>query len=326
MAAETPYRLPARLDFTHLKVLTAAKLTSALDHVRSLREDPGYFADILGDWSEHQQETLLDTNGKRHPVLDKPPFWDRVIGTVVEDAYRALLLWNIISEQLIELSTLQGKYEEVITPHETLPTEYMRALLTLRFTLEGVAKSLISHLTSGIAASPPLRSLFVRDPPVPGSSMIQVRSKPGSKPGPIMWLFSCLWTESQLTFLTLPGIMDEIEYLVQKDPKEKAKLSPWVARVFSDLGLIAHLRHELDIYQLWAAGYEQAYVGHRTAIEEEISQRFSKVEDVVDNLDAVPFAKFGTPTDGRFYYPSDKRRTKPNTESMREAEHNLDLF
>jgi hypothetical protein len=67
-------------------------------------------------------------------------------------------------------------------------------------------------------------------------------------------------------------------------------------------------------------------VDHKDAIEKDFPRRFAKVTDVVRNLDAAPFAKFGAPTGGRFHYPSDKRRTKQNTESMREAEHNLDLF
>ena len=72
IAAEAPYRLPARLDFNRLKALVNAKRSSVEDHIHCLREDPGYFADALGDWSEHRQEKLPDKNGKRHPVLGQP--------------------------------------------------------------------------------------------------------------------------------------------------------------------------------------------------------------------------------------------------------------
>ena len=46
IAAEAPYRLPGRLDFNRLKSLVNAKRASVEDHVRGLREDPGYFADV----------------------------------------------------------------------------------------------------------------------------------------------------------------------------------------------------------------------------------------------------------------------------------------
>lgn len=43
MAAQAPYRLPALLDFTHLRAFAAAKLSNAEDHVRGLREDVSNF-------------------------------------------------------------------------------------------------------------------------------------------------------------------------------------------------------------------------------------------------------------------------------------------
>lgn len=37
-------------------------------------------------------------------------------------------------------------------------------------------------------------------------------------------------------------------------------------------------------------------------------------------------ARLCDPSDNRLFYPSDKRRTKENTEALRRAEHNLDSF
>lgn len=326
ISAEAPYRVPARLDFLRLKALVTAKRSSVEDHLHSLREDPGYFADFLRDWSEHRQEQMLDTNNARHPLLDTPLFWERVIGSVIMDAYDCLMLWDIISEQLTHLAALQSKYSDVITPEETLPEDYMKALLTLRFTLNEAEKVPILRLKMGIPASPQFRPLWVREPQTPGSNIIQVRSKPGTGADPMMWLFNCLWNEHQLFLHRLPRLVDEIEYLVQNNPKEKSRLSPWVARVFADLGLMAKLQHELEIYQPWAAGFEYEFVGLRREIEKDMSQHFDLIREVERNLDDHAFAKFGDPTGGRFKYPSDKRRTKETTESMRKAEANLDLF
>lgn len=141
-----------------------------------------------------------------------------------------------------------------------------------------------------------------------------------------MWLFNNLWSDRHLELLTLPNLVDEIENLIQRDPRNKAMISPWVAGVFANLGLIAHIKHELDIYQPWAAGFDRAYVDHSKEIESEYLRRIAKIADVNRNLGEVPFAKFGTPTGGRFRYPSDKRRTEQNTDTMREAELKLDLF
>ncbi|EQB55319.1 hypothetical protein CGLO_04762 [Colletotrichum gloeosporioides Cg-14] len=47
MAAEAPYRLPARLDLNRIQSLLGAKVAAARDHIWSLREDPGYFSEQL---------------------------------------------------------------------------------------------------------------------------------------------------------------------------------------------------------------------------------------------------------------------------------------
>ena len=85
--------------------------------------------------------------------------------------------------------------------------------------------------------------------------MIRVISK--SRPeDPTMWLFHSLWDDQQLFLLGLPSLMDEIEHVLETDPTEKSRISSWVAGVFSDLGLIARLQHELEIYQPWAATFD----------------------------------------------------------------------
>jgi hypothetical protein len=181
IAAEFPYRLPAHLDFHNIQNLVSGRHASAEDYIRALREDPEYFADCIGDWSEHRQEKLLDTNGDRHPILHSPLFGERVIGNAVTDAYGALVVWDIINQQLTVLSALQAKYSSVITADKMLPPEYMRALLIFRYTLNQVQKAPIAFLKTGFPASLPLRSMVQREPQDPSSTMIYVRINPKKK-------------------------------------------------------------------------------------------------------------------------------------------------
>jgi hypothetical protein len=228
------------------------------------------------------------------------------------------------SEQLTELAALQAKYSNAITPEKTLPPEYLKALLKFRYTLDQSKTGPIAQLKTGLRASPYYRSTFDREPHVPGSNMIRLQSK--TKPDQLMWLFNNLWTDSKLDLLSLPGLVDEIEHHVQSDPKEKAKISLWVARIFGELGLIARIRHELDIYQPWASGFDSGYAEYRDEVEKDFPRRFASLAKVQNNSQGLSVAKFGSPTDGRFYYPSDKRPTKVTTHSMRKAEADLDLF
>lgn len=71
IAAEAPYRVPARSDFERLKTVVDARRSGAEDHIRSLREDPGYFADVLQDWCYHSHKMLANARGTIGQVLDE---------------------------------------------------------------------------------------------------------------------------------------------------------------------------------------------------------------------------------------------------------------
>jgi hypothetical protein len=331
IAAETPYRLPAKLNLLGLKDIISARRLSAEDHIRSLREDPGYFADVIGDWSEHRQEQMLDSNGASHPVLSSPLFWERVIGNVLIDAYGSLISWDIISSQLIELTALQEQYSGVIEPHEELPPEYMKAFVRFRYILEQFMKGPASLLKTGVVASPPLRSYFIRQPHISGSNIIGIESRMGARGdiARLMWLFDSLWTEQKLFLAGANGLIDEIEYLIESDAKEKARISSWVARELSEFGLAARIKHELDLYQS-DTRFDDAWGDYCTEIREDFSLRFAKFANLQDVLQDSPLQRkisgMGSLTEGRFFYPSDKKRTRQTTDDMRKAEANLDSF
>lgn len=93
ISQEAPYRLPAQLDLDRLKGIFAAKRSAASDHLWAMREDPGYFAEEIKDWSEHRNDRLPDTNGQPHPTGPHTiDFWHRVIRNVISEAVSGLLL------------------------------------------------------------------------------------------------------------------------------------------------------------------------------------------------------------------------------------------
>ncbi|TEY70093.1 hypothetical protein BOTCAL_0111g00110 [Botryotinia calthae] len=321
VAAEAPYRLPSKLDFHRLQVIVETRRISAEDYIRDLREDPGYFAEVLEDWRQHRYEAIPDAFGDQHYSLDSPLYWEYVIRKVVSDAYNTLVIWENVAHQLKHLALLQKKYQSEITPEKELPLEYMKALLTLRYMLNQMAKVPIFNLKLTFPSSPQYRSKFVRKRSAPGSITLQVQSK--GELDEMMLLFRCLWDDQELLSLTLPNIVDEIQSRVERDP---AIFSALVTRIFSDLGLISWIYHELDIYLPWAVGYDYALTYQEAEIRQEIRKQHGFLINMDNDLNPKGLAKFGSPAEGRFYYPSDERRNKQNTESMRKAENNLDEF
>jgi len=130
ISAEAPYRLPANLDLDRLRGILAARLSAAEDHLWELREDPGYFADTVIDWSEHRNDRLLDTWGNPHPTgPHTTDFWERVIRNVIADAYTGYETWSLLHSLVNRLCALKEKYKNEISYDRQLPDEYLIAIL-----------------------------------------------------------------------------------------------------------------------------------------------------------------------------------------------------
>lgn len=91
-----------------------------------MREDPGYFADTINDWSQHRNDRLLDSKGNPHPTgPHTDEFWQRVIRNAVSDAYTGFETWSLLHRQVNRLVQLRKKYEAEIKPESPLPNEYL---------------------------------------------------------------------------------------------------------------------------------------------------------------------------------------------------------
>ncbi|KAK9239237.1 hypothetical protein V1525DRAFT_56644 [Lipomyces kononenkoae] len=338
MAAEAPYRLPAQLDLGRIESLLGARASAAEDHLWALREDPGYFAEQLFEVKENRQEMLKDVNGDVHPALRlgrEATFWTRVIGNVVGEAYVDLEVYSELRQQAQDLRTLQTKYDAVISPTEDLPEEYLAALLKFRHYLNQAAKGPLNQLRDGVVASPAMRKFFVREPAMDTkSTRIAVRSKSGVNMNNIelqlIWLLRTLWEdEIALFFARLPLVLDELERLLEAEPQAQALLSVRIAGVIGNLSILSQCLSQLDLYLPWARSFENALASREDGIKKEFADRskpWAKMIAALEEKNLAPVAKLGNPSDKKFAYPTEKRRTKENVEALRHAERNLDDF
>ncbi|KAK4542981.1 hypothetical protein LTR36_005979 [Oleoguttula mirabilis] len=320
MAAEAPYRVPASLDLSRLESLLAAKVSAAEDHLWALREDPGYFADSLLDLKEHRVEIMRDTMGEVHPVFrlhQDAILWNRVIGTVMTDAYVPIEIWTDLHQQVRQLQALQRKYAAVVSPDKDLPQDPLEVL---------------KRCTT---ASPPLRPYHVRVPSESDTSTkLLVMHKPGLKFDKIQsqffWLIRTLWDNTEQLFLAgLTNVVDELERLMQTEPKAKEMVSSYIAGVLADLSVITEAIRQLEIYQPWAQTFEHYMAEKEEQIKNEYAattKQWGHLIGIADGSNATKIAKLGDPSDRKFHYPVEKRRTKENVEAMQAAERNLDAF
>ncbi|ETI22912.1 hypothetical protein G647_04706 [Cladophialophora carrionii CBS 160.54] len=224
VAAEAPYRLPAKLDTRRLVILVEAKRAAAEDHVWDLREDPGYFASVAVDQAQHRQESLLDIRGQGHPHDDNEVFWNRVIGSVASEAYISFLSWDLLYNYAVSLDDA-FKSARTLDHDQPLPEKLEAALVELCIAAEMVSKGLIRALKSSVPASPPMRERFVREPQQPGTR----------------------------TLAQLSNRVDELQRCVDHDSGQKGRMSSCVTGYFSDLALIAQI-----VLQTRGPGYTKA--------------------------------------------------------------------
>ncbi|KAF2274260.1 uncharacterized protein EI97DRAFT_451823 [Westerdykella ornata] len=231
MAAEAPYRVPARLDIKRLLAMTVAECDAREEHIWALREDPSYFAEVMEDWAAHRPEVLLDAYGRKHPSQTKPGrpvFWNIVVDKVVVESYLGFATFDHIVKQVKDLESLLSRHASKIKPEDDLPADLMEAFQNLRFTLDAAKKGLIEILQQGLFSSPPIRQFCHRQQnglPAPPDHGIHR----------IMPLFQMLFDDEQLFLFGLHTITDEIGHSLEHDRAVKAAISPWVASHLSSL-------------------------------------------------------------------------------------------
>lgn len=340
MAAEAPYRVPAKLDLRLVESLLAARASAAEDHLWALREDPDYFSRTLLDAMEHRQEMLKDLDGKDHPLLRRggrrETLWGRIIGSVVSEAYLELEYFSELSSQAKNLASLQMKYADEISPSKELPEEYLKALLRFRHYLNQGAKGPLNNLKHTVVASPPLRRLFARQPPPDARTpKITVVQKPGVKMNTVetqlIWLLRTLWEDDNQLFLaSMSVVVDELERLLQSETHARELLSSYITAVVGDLSIISQCLNQLTLYQPWASSWENELVDRKDDLEKDYAERTTPWARILaalrDTGISTRAVNLGEPSGGKFTYPVEKRRTKANVEALRCAESNLDAF
>lgn len=337
MAAEAPYRPPSSLDISRIASLLSAATADKEDHIWSLREDPGYFHQHVLESSQHRQELINDTRGRKHPIFQphrEDIFWHRVTGNIVSESYLGLEVFSELWQQAQRLHDLQLTHNRHISPDRDLPEEYVDALLKFRYYLHQAAKGPLGLLKVSVAASPPFRAFFVRLPPDdPDSPRISIQSK-GLKMGPVegqlMWLLRTLWEDGTDLFLArMPLIVDELQRLIDMEPKAKEMVTEYVGSVIGDLAIICECLRQLDTYQPWALTFETQMVEKEDGIKEQYaktSQPWARMLGALGKPGETLMGSLGNPSDKKFDYPVARRRTKENTEIMQQSEANLDAF
>ncbi|OCT46891.1 hypothetical protein CLCR_02288 [Cladophialophora carrionii] len=325
VTAEAPYRLPAKLDTDRLVRILEARRAAAEDHLWDLREDPGYFAAAVVEESQHRREALLGVDGRRHRHDCDEFFWNRVIGETVSNAYMTFLTWDVLYNYTVALDQ-ELRVGGDLDPRKPLPKRLETALVELSFAAGSSAQVISGTLNVGLPASPPIRDLFERQPQHEGSikGKVDVVPKKGACKDPLLKLFVSLSDNEQLLLLRLPNVVDEMQRLIDIDAGQRARMTPWVARYFSDLALAAHIVRQVDNFYPWAAGFNELMNPEIRAPAFEKAREDLKTVYYTLNDRLLPrLSRIVVPFQENLHYPIDRAYDAENVDACRQAEAHL---
>ncbi|OCK75654.1 hypothetical protein K432DRAFT_308042 [Lepidopterella palustris CBS 459.81] len=343
LAAEAPYTVPHRVDLASLKALASARLADAEDHFWALREDPGYFTDFIGDWSEHSSEAILVYGKKRHPDLTNPitkqKFWDRTLGSVVHFAYENIFSWRTMQQQLNQLIELEQSIGSFQFQREEEHPEYLLVLRRIKYFLEHrLIPEAVMRLMVHFPASPSMRNLFQLLPDHNGYGGFSVypRTDEGiiESKDYMIWLYAQMIDDTRFQVCGFANLATEFDRLTQSNAKQKARVTPFLYHVFEGLGLVSELQNQLSIYRpriflqrgnkILASREEKDLGDWASKLVEPMFNVTKYLSKELSGETCIHLGAEGDPTTGRFYYPVSKRRTKETNDAMQRAEQNLD--
>jgi hypothetical protein len=260
ISRDAPYRLPSMLDIPRLQVLVSAQLSQAVDHAVMLREDPSYFVEISERYMSHRPELLLDADGRPNPNAGDYPMYNKAQRQMAADAHCAVFYWHEIHERMTKLRQLSRKYAHEVMPEKDLPSEYFETLVKTRSFIETISLDLISIITTEYRASPPLREYHYRKTTT--EYTYYVESWPHVKKDKILHsvliLLVKLEDKGLRDLFNLHCILDELERIMQDEPRAKSLITPHLASSLSQLSVMSECLNHIHQFQPWAYSIENA--------------------------------------------------------------------
>ncbi|CAK3984295.1 Hypothetical predicted protein [Lecanosticta acicola] len=318
---EAPYRTPYKPDLERLKMLFESRRTSAEDHIWLLREDPSYFMDSLREWKEH---------GGSEKMCYCRDCWNREAGRLVTDAFVSYIFFDDIYRKLSKMDPIDVQLKRVDDKKVRLNTNDENQWTALVELIEHALFMPLDSLQDGLPTSPRLRNRYSWTGPS-GKEQWHMKSRSSKAEYRVDRLFFALFSDEQRGMHGFDALIQEVQYMIERDSEASQYIDAWIANQFSDLALLAELNKSIDAF----APYFDQNKAHmliarqRAAVDRAIERTRSAVVKLGASIKFVCSASdlAWDPLDkDEFLYPVDKRPTKANIEQMRKAEESLDMF
>lgn len=350
---EAPYRLPDMFNFARLRSLIRARRCEVEDHFVSIREDPGCFAEVICAASVDVRQTRMDGRPQARAKTDST--WNTAVSLVLGTAYYDVFRWEAVSYLCNGLMIAYEEEKESIQPGKTLPNAFVRAFSPLDFPPENPTVVQFGYLPYYRLGAPSFKKHT--DPTLSPSKTSQkgmhqehavsciscessccrcltvralfsiAKFRSTFVDDYLFWLFKEMLkvqSDKQKAICGLHSLLQENEIFITRKLEEKARLTPGLTRMISELSGVAEMQRELSLsscneYSLTAMPKEDIIAS--------VNPRMIPLGNIQKVVNENSFDLASTVKDLRLFdYPSDKTRTAATTAKMRSAEQALDHF
>ncbi|KAI1764647.1 hypothetical protein GGR53DRAFT_466201 [Hypoxylon sp. FL1150] len=348
LARSAPYSVPEDMrtaeGLKRVKSLVSAHVGQVQERLWALREDPAFFADLVGEFSEHQGERL--PGRPRIDIYDRlsgqRKYWDQTAHLMVNKCYEEAIYWSELDRQLDRIIQYLGQ--------EGAPSKQQRAdchdaVGKIRAIMEtGFLPKLRGMINIYMTCCPALRNYFRREeePESPAGWGIGPRPGANLKNDRLVWFFIQFQLEEFCDAIGWETLAFEFEQLL-RDKAERPRISALMAWQFTNLGLLGLLQNQIRM--CFPRLLERTVIREREHWTEPLGSSLrpwlESVEHPMEKLAQIGIPAspripafpiyldlkgMADPTSGKFAYPFNKSRTKATVQAMQEAERNLDDF
>lgn len=330
MSRNLPYRPPMMLDMSQMRQLDDARTESAQDHIWMLRQDPGYFADIVAGNCEHRLEHLPHDCGRFYEKPTEREILTKAVRDTVTDAYLDFFTWHQLQQRVATLNQMTSSHPtDQLVAAQRLTEPLFEALVQTLFFLENTVLDLVYKIYNLWPASPAARYCYVADCERSCKHRVTVDyAHVRIEDHDIRILHDLFWnlkSARSRRMYWVHTIVDALENYTQKE-RVSSSISPLVASYMSQLSIASQCIHQLQLFQPWARQVEHTVDMRKGGLFIKHAQLFAKWHDtLLTDFKGTMLPHYGKPGE-KFDYPFDQSVTESNTNKMGDAEGVLDKF
>ncbi|KAF6240026.1 hypothetical protein HO173_001636 [Letharia columbiana] len=312
---KAPYRQPQHFSLEYLRKLATAKKDEAEDEIWALREDPSYFQNVL----QHRYQMTLYVFERVYSedvTTLKGKILQTACGNIIHAAYKYLIIWDIILEDLQKLERLHIGI--ATSPVEPLPDKYQEALASFVLVIDKLTKYPLEDLRKVLPMSEPIREYFDRTRKNDGS--IAYLPRKDMEIPPIIGMVYDLMNPERTALMGVPNILDDVERIMRKDKRQKGLITTEVAKTLSETAALGEIHARLSCHQprIQLPMDLDSFLA-------DVESRIGIIAMIQKQMEGVSLDQFVTPAQD-FDYPANARRTQKTIDRLRAEETMLDTF